>query len=121
MCKVLKKLCYYGCEEPPSSIRKIVAINAIYLGPRSVNYDLLLVVNPKESHDDVKAVPIFFIVLCAAYIKVMFLFLVQKIYRYFTFFIVGVVIFYVCIIVYLYGDLAIYAAAVPKSLRDVIW
>ena len=22
---------------------------------------------------------------------------------------------------YLYGDLAIYAAAVPKSLRDVIW
>ena len=86
-----------------------------------MNYDLLLVVNPKESHDGVKAVPIFFTVLCATYIKVMFLFLLQKIYQYFTFIIVGVVIFYVCIIVYLYGDLAIYAAAVPKSLRDVIW
>jgi len=36
-------------------------------------------------------------------------------------FIVGVVIFYICIVVYLYGDLAIYSAAVPKSLRDVIW
>ncbi|KFM75332.1 Transmembrane protein 104, partial [Stegodyphus mimosarum] len=31
----------------------------------------------------------------------------------------GVNIFYVCIAVYLYGDLAIYAAAVSKSLRDV--
>ncbi|GFS50801.1 transmembrane protein 104 [Trichonephila clavipes] len=28
-------------------------------------------------------------------------------------------IFYICIAVYLYGDLAIYAAAVSKSLRDV--
>ena len=32
----------------------------------------------------------------------------------------GVIVFYLFIIVYLYGDLAIYAAAVPKSLRDVI-
>ncbi|XP_014675621.1 PREDICTED: transmembrane protein 104-like [Priapulus caudatus] len=31
----------------------------------------------------------------------------------------GVNLFYICIAVYLYGDLAIYAAAVPKSLRDV--
>lgn len=32
----------------------------------------------------------------------------------------GVTAFYVVIIVYLYGDLAIYGAAVPKSLRDVV-
>jgi len=32
----------------------------------------------------------------------------------------GVITFYIIIIVYLYGDLAIYGAAVPKSLRDVI-
>ncbi|GFO04325.1 transmembrane protein 104-like [Plakobranchus ocellatus] len=32
---------------------------------------------------------------------------------------VGVVLFNLCIIIYLYGDLSIYAAAVPKSLRDV--
>lgn len=32
---------------------------------------------------------------------------------------VGVNLFYVCIIVYLYGDLAIYAAAVPFSLMQV--
>jgi amino acid permease len=32
---------------------------------------------------------------------------------------VGMVFFHLCIIIYLYGDLAIYAAAVPKSLRDV--
>ncbi|XP_068605504.1 transmembrane protein 104 [Brachionichthys hirsutus] len=31
----------------------------------------------------------------------------------------GVNMFYVCIIVYLYGDLAIYAAAVPMSLMEV--
>ncbi|GFT36270.1 transmembrane protein 104 [Nephila pilipes] len=31
----------------------------------------------------------------------------------------GVNIFYICIAVYLYGDLAIYAAAVSKSMRDV--
>lgn len=34
---------------------------------------------------------------------------------------VGVNMFYVCIIVYLYGDLAIYAAAVPISLMEVAW
>lgn len=32
----------------------------------------------------------------------------------------GMVTFYLIIIIYLFGDLAIYAAAVPKSLRDVI-
>ncbi|XP_063077475.1 transmembrane protein 104 [Engraulis encrasicolus] len=32
---------------------------------------------------------------------------------------VGVNMFYICIIVYLYGDLAIYAAAVPMSLMEV--
>uniref|UniRef100_A0AAV1T5E8 Amino acid transporter transmembrane domain-containing protein n=1 Tax=Peronospora matthiolae TaxID=2874970 RepID=A0AAV1T5E8_9STRA len=32
----------------------------------------------------------------------------------------GVVAFYACITVYLYGDLAIYAVAVPKSLREMI-
>ncbi|KAL7682517.1 putative amino acid transporter, transmembrane domain-containing protein [Plasmopara halstedii] len=32
----------------------------------------------------------------------------------------GVVAFYACITVYLYGDLAIYAVAVPKSLREII-
>ena len=31
----------------------------------------------------------------------------------------GRTLFYVCIIIYLYGDLAIYGAAVAKSLRDV--
>ncbi|XP_076073311.1 transmembrane protein 104-like isoform X1 [Mytilus galloprovincialis] len=33
---------------------------------------------------------------------------------------VGIFLFYLCMVLYLYGDLAIYAAAVPKSLRDVI-
>uniref|UniRef100_A0A0B7AHL8 Amino acid transporter transmembrane domain-containing protein n=1 Tax=Arion vulgaris TaxID=1028688 RepID=A0A0B7AHL8_9EUPU len=33
---------------------------------------------------------------------------------------VGMIFFHLCIIIYLYGDLAIYAAAVPKSLRDVV-
>ncbi|KAH9520094.1 hypothetical protein Btru_059950 [Bulinus truncatus] len=32
---------------------------------------------------------------------------------------VGLFLFHLCIIIYLYGDLAIYAAAVPKTLRDV--
>ncbi|ESN99538.1 hypothetical protein HELRODRAFT_101525 [Helobdella robusta] len=32
---------------------------------------------------------------------------------------VGYNLFYLCIAVYLFGDLAIYAAAVPKTLRDV--
>ncbi len=31
----------------------------------------------------------------------------------------GRVLFYICITIYLYGDLAIYGAAVAKSLRDV--
>lgn len=34
---------------------------------------------------------------------------------------VGVNMFYICLIVYLYGDLAIYAAAVPVSLMEVAW
>ena len=34
---------------------------------------------------------------------------------------VGMNLFYLCIGLYLYGDLAIYAAAVPKSMRDVAW
>ncbi|XP_072882810.1 transmembrane protein 104 isoform X1 [Hemitrygon akajei] len=33
---------------------------------------------------------------------------------------VGVNMFYICIIIYLYGDLAIYAAAVPYSLTEVV-
>ncbi|CAD5123462.1 DgyrCDS11808 [Dimorphilus gyrociliatus] len=32
----------------------------------------------------------------------------------------GLNLFYICLAIYLYGDLAIYAVAVPKSLRDVI-
>ncbi|KAL3202354.1 hypothetical protein MRX96_042519, partial [Rhipicephalus microplus] len=32
---------------------------------------------------------------------------------------VGVNLFYICIAVYLYGDLAIYGAAISKSVRDV--
>ncbi|XP_039261269.2 transmembrane protein 104-like isoform X2 [Styela clava] len=32
---------------------------------------------------------------------------------------VGRILFYLCISIYLYGDLAIYAAAVPKTLRDI--
>lgn len=32
---------------------------------------------------------------------------------------VGVTLFNLCMIIYLYGDLAIYAAAVPKSIRDI--
>ncbi|KAJ4932270.1 hypothetical protein JOQ06_010695, partial [Pogonophryne albipinna] len=31
----------------------------------------------------------------------------------------GVNMFYICIIVYLYGDMAIYAAAVPISLMEM--
>lgn len=30
-------------------------------------------------------------------------------------------VFYVVLCIYLYGDLAIYEAAVAKSLRDIIW
>lgn len=36
-------------------------------------------------------------------------------------FLVGLVVFYFCISLYLFGDLAIYGSAVPKSIRDVIW
>ncbi|KAB0400697.1 hypothetical protein E2I00_008323, partial [Balaenoptera physalus] len=35
--------------------------------------------------------------------------------------VLGVNLFYFCIIIYLYGDLAIYAAAVPFSLMQVTW
>jgi hypothetical protein len=33
----------------------------------------------------------------------------------------GRILFYICIVIYLYGDLSIYSAAVAKSLRDVLW
>lgn len=33
----------------------------------------------------------------------------------------GRILFYLCFVVYLYGDLSIYSAAVARSLRDVIW
>ncbi|TMW60416.1 hypothetical protein Poli38472_000458 [Pythium oligandrum] len=32
----------------------------------------------------------------------------------------GILAFYTCVVVYLYGDLAIYAVAVPKSLREIV-
>ncbi|XP_052788196.1 transmembrane protein 104-like isoform X2 [Mya arenaria] len=32
---------------------------------------------------------------------------------------IGITFFNICMIVYLYGDLSIYAAAVPKSIRDI--
>ena len=34
---------------------------------------------------------------------------------------VGIVLYYICICLYLYGDLAIYAVAIPKSLRTAVW
>ncbi len=34
---------------------------------------------------------------------------------------IGQFFFYLAMILYLYGDLAIYDAAVPKSLRDTVW
>lgn len=34
---------------------------------------------------------------------------------------IGRILFYLCIAIYLYGDLSIYSAAVSKTLRDVIW
>ena len=34
---------------------------------------------------------------------------------------VGRILFYIAMTLYLYGDLAIYDAAVPKSLRDTTW
>ncbi|XP_046584785.1 LOW QUALITY PROTEIN: transmembrane protein 104-like [Haliotis rubra] len=33
---------------------------------------------------------------------------------------VGEKLFYLCIVIYLYGDMSIYVAAVPKSLRDTV-
>lgn len=33
----------------------------------------------------------------------------------------GRVLFFLCFAIYLYGDLSIYAAAVAKTMRDVIW
>jgi len=33
---------------------------------------------------------------------------------------IGIVLFYICIIVYLYGDLAIYVAAVPKNIVSIL-
>ncbi|XP_055340503.1 transmembrane protein 104-like [Paramacrobiotus metropolitanus] len=32
---------------------------------------------------------------------------------------IGIYLFYACMVIYLFGDLAIYATAVPKSLRDI--
>ena len=35
--------------------------------------------------------------------------------------IVGLVVFYICKCLYLYGDLAIYAIGVPKSVATAVW
>ena len=37
------------------------------------------------------------------------------------YFLAGANIFYICIAIYLYGDLAIYGTAIAKSIRDVAW
>jgi hypothetical protein len=34
---------------------------------------------------------------------------------------VGIVLYYLCIVVYLYGDLSIYAVAIPKAFAAVVW
>lgn len=34
---------------------------------------------------------------------------------------IGMALFFLCFAIYLYGDMSIYAAAVAKTLRDVIW
>ena len=34
---------------------------------------------------------------------------------------VGIVIYYIVICLYLYGDLAIYLVAIPKSIVTVVW
>ncbi len=34
---------------------------------------------------------------------------------------VGIILYYIAICLYLYGDLAIYAVAIPKSLVVVAW
>lgn len=33
----------------------------------------------------------------------------------------GRLLFYLCLAIYLYGDLSIYSAAVAKTIRDIIW
>lgn len=33
----------------------------------------------------------------------------------------GRILFFLCLAIYLYGDLSIYSAVVAKTLRDVIW
>lgn len=33
----------------------------------------------------------------------------------------GRILFYLCIAIYLYGDLSIYSAAVAKTFRDILW
>jgi len=34
---------------------------------------------------------------------------------------VGIILYYIIICLYLYGDLAIYAVAIPKSMVVVVW
>ena len=34
---------------------------------------------------------------------------------------VGIIVYYIVICLYLYGDLAIYAVAIPKSMVVVVW
>ena len=36
-------------------------------------------------------------------------------------YVVGIILYYFFICLYLYGDLAIYAVAIPKSLVTVVW
>lgn len=33
----------------------------------------------------------------------------------------GRILFFLCLAIYLYGDLSIYSAVVAKTLRDVVW
>ena len=34
---------------------------------------------------------------------------------------IGIVLYYICICLYLYGDLAIFTVAIPKSFRTAVW
>ena len=34
---------------------------------------------------------------------------------------IGIVLYYICICLYLYGDMSIYAAAIPKSFKTAVW
>jgi hypothetical protein len=53
-------------------------------------------------------------------IKVLFIYSVCiNVYMYVL--LAGRYIFYISIIVYLYGDMTIYSTAVAKSIRDVAW